>query len=181
MTPRTLFSIVLKVLGLFFIKDMIANIPSLVAYLPYYLGTVGEVSYGALALFVLSIGLYVFIIYCLIFKSNVIIDKLQLTNGLGDEPIPFNLHRSSILSICVIIIGALMIINAVPWLLRQIFLYYQRSRLHVEYSKPDKTYIIVYIAEIVLGLLLMANQRAIVNFIEMKRRGNPVEESSEEE
>ena len=48
------------------------------------------------------------------------------------------------------------------------------------YSRPeiDWPYLIMYGAEIIVGLLLVGNQRQIVNFIELRRR-NKIESDEE--
>jgi len=104
MTARVLFSIILKVLGILFIKDILFSIPEFVFFISYYI-TAEYGGFGAIALFVLSIGSYILAAYGLIFKTYWLIDKLKLEDGLGADPVSLNMHRSTVLSISVIVIA----------------------------------------------------------------------------
>jgi hypothetical protein len=113
---------------------------------------------------------YVFISYFLIFKSDLIIDKLKLDTGFDQETIPLNIHRSTILSISIIVIGGLIIADEIPNLCRQLFAYFQEKRMTYGQTNPNISYSVLAGAKIVIGLLLIGNQRQIVNFIEHKRK-----------
>lgn len=167
MTPRTLFSIILKILGILFVKDVLLAIPELVVTLRYFIRFDDGGSFGSLALFILSVGFYVWVAYCLLFRTDWIIDKLSLDAGFEVDAIRINMHRSTVLSICIIIIGALIITNAIPLFVRHIFLLIQQIKLQA--PSTDKSYLILYGVQIIIGLLVLGNQRHIVNFIESRR------------
>jgi len=67
-----------------------------------------------------------------------------------------------------------MVSSAIPILLRQLFLYFQylpgENAILNAYPQPDNTTIIIYIAEIIIGLLMIGNTRQIINYIELKRK-----------
>lgn len=173
MTAKTLFTVVLKILGILFIKDILISIPQLVSLLTLNLRSEYGVSFGAMALFVLSIGTYLVLAYYLIFRTELIIDKLKLTTGLDVDPIRLTMHRSTVLTICIIVIGALMVVNSLPFLIREAISYYQQANANKYFSNgatPDKSYLVSYAVQVFIGLLLMGNQRQIVNFIELRRR-----------
>ena len=97
-----------------------------------------------------------------------------MERGFTNEKLQLNIHRSTVLTIAVIIIGALMILNAVPDLLGQLFLYIpffkSNDDIFSGISTPDSTEMAIYITEIILGFLILGYQRSIVNFIEYKSR-----------
>ena len=170
MTPRSLFNIILKILGIFFIKDILAAIPQLLSVGAFL--TEPNAS-GAVFTFVATIIIllvYILVSYYLVFKSELIIDKLKLDRGFDLETIPLNIHRSTILSIAIIVIGGLMVANEIPNLCRQLFTYFQEKRMTYGQTRPGITYSILAATKIMIGLLLINNQRQIVNFIEHRRK-----------
>jgi hypothetical protein len=171
MTPRNLFNIVLKILGVFFIKDFLALIPQLLsAFL--YLTKPDAIMEGIWTLIttLLIIFIYGFVSYFLIFKSETIIDKLKLDKGFNQEIIHLNIHRSTILSISIIVIGGYIVAEEIPNFCRQLFAYYQEKRMPYGQTNSKIQYSVLSGAKIIIGLLLMAEQRRIVNLIERKRK-----------
>jgi hypothetical protein len=171
MTPRSLFNIILKILGIFFIKDFLVALPELLSTVSFIFiaDSVGEKIISSLTI-LLIISMYGAIGYFLIFKTGLIIDKLKLDKGFNEENIPLNIHRSTILSISIIVIGGYLAISEIPNFLRQLYFYFQQKRM--SYIQPNQSaqYIIVSASKIVIGYLLMREQRWIVNFIESKRK-----------
>lgn len=171
MTPRTLFNIILKILGIFFIKDFLAMIPQLLSVILYLTksDTVTEAIWtlAATLLILLAYGL---VSFYLVFKTELIIDKLKLDKGFNQETIPLNIHRSTILSITIIVIGGLLVADEIPNFCRQLFSYFQEKRMTYGQTHPTIGYSVISGAKIVIGLFLMARQRQIVNLIERQRK-----------
>jgi hypothetical protein len=173
MTAKSLFIIVLKVLGIYFIKDIIIAIPSVFGVL-YELGN-ADIS-SAFSSFLISAAtlfIYSFIVYYLVFKTDWIIEKFKLLNEIPEDPIPLNIHRSTVLSITVLIVGLLLITQGIPQLIRGLSKWYQYNKALGIFNSMqpfDYSIILVYVAEIIIGLLLIGNQRLIVNYIESKQR-----------
>lgn len=181
MSPKSLFNVILKVLGLFFLRDFLISLPSFLSLVSMMLNFSEREPLSALVGGFIVIGLYGYIAYALLFRTNWIIGKLRLAAGFEVDELSFNMHRSSVLSIAIIIIGAMMIINTVPNFLRQMFLVFQAQKNSVlnYYPKPDTTLIVVYVAEIIIGLLVLGNVRKIVSYIELKRRSAVINESED--
>ena len=174
MTIRTLFTVILKVLGIFFIKNFLETIPQLLSLLNFLNDFGGQqkllIGLSEISLMLLILGL---VSYCLIFKTELIIDTLQLDKGFGEEVIPQNIHRTTILSIAIIIMGGMLIINELGNFCRQLFLYYQEVKLVKQNylsKNPNISYSIISFIKIILGLLLMIYQKQIVYFIEWRRK-----------
>lgn len=174
MTTRSLLIIILKVLGLFFAKDFLPLIPQFLSMVSLFINYFGDGTISPFIASLLSVFIYGYIAYLLLVRTAWVIDKLRLEEGIKNESWSFNLHRSVVLQISIIIIGALIVINAVPDLLRQLFLYFQylrnEGRLLDFNPKPDHTLAIVYIAQIIIGLLVLGYQRRLAIYIEYKRR-----------
>ena len=174
MTIRTLFTIILKILGIFFIKNFLETLPQLLSLLNFMNDFAGN---QKLIIGLCEFSLMLFILgllsYLLLFKTDLIIDKLQLDKGFKEEVIPLNIHRTTILSIAIIMIGGLLIINELGNFCRQLFLYYQEVRLSKQNylsKNPNILYSIISFVKIILGLLLIMYQKQIVHFIEWRRK-----------
>ena len=174
MTIRTLFTIILKILGIFFIKNFLETLPQLLSLLNFMNDFAGNqkliIGLSEFSLMLLILGL---ISYLLLFKTDLIIDKLKLDKGFGEEFIQLNIHRTTILSIAILIMGGLLIINELGNFCRQLFLYYQEVKLNKQNylsKNPNISYSIISFVKIILGLLLIIYQKQIVHFIEWRRK-----------
>jgi hypothetical protein len=170
MTSRSLFNIVLKILGILFIKDILATLPQLLSvfYMIKYNqdGAIGM----TVAITLLMLLIYIVVAYYLIFKSEWIIDTLKLDQGFSQDNFPLNMHRSTILGISIIIIGGYLVADEIPNLCRELYAYFQEKRMTFGQTNPTFSYSILSAVKIIIGFLLIGNQRMIVNFIELKRR-----------
>jgi hypothetical protein len=89
----------------------------------------------------------------LIFQTDAIIDRFKLDKGFAETNIASNLHRSTILSISVIVIGGLLVVNEIPDLCRSLFNYWQERKLSRGVYRPTASNIVVGGVKIILGLL----------------------------
>ena len=113
---------------------------------------------------------YGLVSYYLVFKTEIIINKLKLDKGFDQETIPLNIHRSTVLSISIIVIGGLIVADEIPNLCRQLFSYFQERRMNYSHTNMTLSYSVLASAKIIIGILLMTRQRQIVNFIERQRK-----------
>ena len=98
------------------------------------------------------------ICYYLIFKTSWIIHKLKLTEGFDQEIIPFNIHRSTILSIAIILIGGLILVDEIPSLCRRIFTYLEERRMNYSELNKEVPYIVSAMRE--SGCYMKVKQQA---------------------
>ena len=177
MTVRNLFNIVLKILGILFLKqtiDLLPNFIQFVEYFKYYSKSFGQHSessnsefiWTTLTLFIMLL-VYLSCTYLLIFRSNYLIHKFKLTSGFDQEIIPIDANRKTIVGISVILIGGLLLIDSIPLLLKQVYNYdlWLKVTHGMAAKNPDTPYFILYGAKIIIGLLLMGEQRRITNLI----------------
>ena len=144
MSIRSLFNIILKILGILFIQDILAITPQLLSMILYF-----EKGYGisepvwTFIFTILILLMYGVVSYYLIFKSDVIIDKLRLDKGFDQETIQINVHRSTILSISTIVIGGIMVVDEIPNFCRQLFAYSQQKRMTYGQTSPTLSYTVL--------------------------------------
>jgi flagellar biosynthesis protein FlhB len=173
MKATDLFLIILKIFGIYLIKDVLISIPPVLYTIVRATDVSLEFSYFELVLSLLTLGIYTGICYLLLFQGKWIISKLNLTSGLTDEPLTMNLHRSSVYTIAIIVSGIVILVFAVPQLVRTIYQWAQymdlsRSTMNDDYYNYEK--MVLSFVEVLIGLLFLGNQRLIVNFIESRRR-----------
>ena len=170
MTPKSLFNIILKIIGIFFIKEALLILPSFVSAILSIRSTTdtGEILFD-LILYLGVLLVYGAISYYLIFKTEWIIQKLKLENGFDESEFSLNIHRSTILRITVMVIGGLILADEIPNFCRQLYSYYmQKTMTHGLH--PTIAFLVLSVTKIIIGALLIAEQRKIVNFIEYKQR-----------
>ena len=171
MTPRSLFNIILKVLGIFFIKDILGEVARFLSDFMYMIKSGSyESSLWLLIFTLLILVIYACVIYYLVFKTEYVIEWLKLDRGFDEETIPLNIHRSTILSIAIIVIGGLLIANEIPNFCRLLYAYYLQSKQPYDQVNPNVPYAILAFCKIIVGLILIGNQRHMVNFIESHRK-----------
>jgi len=174
MTIKELFSVILKLLGIFFIKDILIAIPS---FLSIFIGLFDGTLEGNIITSLLSIAsivTYCIIIYLLVIKTNWVISLLQLTEDFSQDTLKINLHRSSVLSIAVIFTGLVVVTQAIPGIVREIveFVNYrQLSRGILNSAKPfEFIWFVSHVTELIIGMILVSHYNHIVNFIERQRK-----------
>ena len=186
MTPKSLFNIILKIFGLFFLREIIYIIPQLISSIPYFTkpDSFGEQQFssGDIIPFVLTLvalAFYVFIIYQLLFNTNKIIDKLKLDKGFNQQEFSFNISTSLILTISLIVIGGIILTNEIPDFCRYVFSYFQEKNIMRGNPKPNYSYIVISGVKIILGLLIIGERKRIVEFIVKRQAGKEEEDEVE--
>jgi RsiW-degrading membrane proteinase PrsW (M82 family) len=173
MKARDLFTIILKIFGIYLIKDILFAIPKVFYYIIQFAQNSLEEGIFAFFASLLSLAFSVLIVYILVFRTDLVVSKLKLTKGVSEEPLLIDLHRSSVYTIAIIITGILILVFSVPELVKELYYWieYIDSKNRFFASNPfDYTNLLTIIAQVILGMLLLNNQRNIVNFIERRRR-----------
>ena len=173
MKAKDLFTIILKIFGIYLIKDVIISVPPILYAFYSILQLSADVAVFSVFFAILTLAFYCGMVYLLIFRTNWVISKLQLTSNLRDEPLLVNLHRSSIYTIAIIVSGIVILVFAIPQFVHEFYVWYEfiDSRegkygdVYFDFSPLLKS-----IAEVIIGLLFLGNQRTLVNFIESRRR-----------
>jgi hypothetical protein len=176
MTPRSLFNIILKILGIFFIRDILYQIPQIFVFIQAITRPDSmPAAIWNLVTVILVLIVEIITCYSLVFKTEWIIGVLKLEKGFDQETIPLNMHRSTILRISIIVIGGLLIVNEVPTFFTQLFIYVQEKRAGLAPFNPEIKYTLIAGFKILVGALLIAEQRLLVNLIERQQKKKPVE------
>ncbi len=166
MTPRTLFAIILKTLGVFFVKDILISIPQLASALYYFSDfTSGREALLTLFFTSLSMAVYILVSYYLIFKTGYIIDKLKLAEGFNEETLALNISTTTIVEIALIVTAAFILTNEIPNLCRLLFSYFQEKRMTFGHTKPDISLSAMSAVQILLAVLMLGERKKITAFV----------------
>lgn len=167
MTSRNLFIIIIKVIGLLTLKEILVALAQLVSTSLSYLSSGAEVVL-VLLLASVSVGLFAVVPYFCLFRAGWLVDKLRLVEDIDQSTLPLNMHRSTVLSIAILVVGGLLLLHEVPYLGLLLLRLSQERRADI--TDPDTTPLLLAVAKIIIGLLLIAKQRQLVSFIELRRK-----------
>jgi hypothetical protein len=188
MTPRSFFTILIKIIGLYLMIDNLSAIPQIVNTFMAYRGMSSN-SDGIYFLFfyvVMVLGFFYLILKFCLFKTDWIIDILSLDKHFEEERFELNMHRSTMLNIAVIVIGALLFLNSLPMLCKSIYTYIGEKQIVGKFGENvNLNWLIYYFFKTFIGFFLMTNNRMVVNLIERKRKikeykGDEIEIKGEE-
>jgi hypothetical protein len=171
MTPGSLLNLVLKILGIFFIRDVLEALSQLVSvlvYFPLYSTRIEAVK--SLTVASVSLFLYLLLSLLLIFRTERLVRLMGLDRRLPAQPGFTMLHRSEVLKIAIIFLGLWILVSAVPEAVRQVIYYLQEVRLYTRMAHPDLSYLFMAGVKIVFGLALVIWNRKIASMIEVKRK-----------
>ena len=113
MTAKAFWTIILRITGLYFAWQFIVLLPPLFSAFIYFDNNKLEKTATATIL-VFEIIVYVFVLYSCFFKTDWVIEKLNLEKGLEDEKFEINVHRSVVLKIIVVVLGGIFVADAFP-------------------------------------------------------------------
>jgi hypothetical protein len=173
MTAKDLFTIILKVFGIYLIKDVLFGIPPILDFFFRGFKLSPDVAVFSLIISFFVLGLRLAIVYLLLFKTSYLISQLKLTSDLSEKPLVVNMHRSSVYTIAIIVTGLIILTFSIPALVKHVYRWYEyvvsKQRVLGGYDY-DYTGMFTSIAEVIVGLLFLGNQQTLVNFIESRRR-----------
>jgi hypothetical protein len=171
MSPRSFWIVLLKLVGVWILFHAFDVVPQFfVLFYPAYPSPLRYENWEVILSSLIIVLVYVAIIRLLVFRPDVVIDKLKLDKRFDEEQFSFNIHRSTAIAIAVIIVGALMIMNNVPVFLRGVYFYYRSQTIDRTGPSVDLTSMFFDFCQILTGHLLVVNNRQVVNFIEKTRR-----------
>lgn len=182
MKAKDLFTIILKVFGIYLIKDVLLAIPPALNQFFQLFDFAGDVAIFSLVFSFFVLGLHLIIVYLLLFKTNFLISKLNLTSDLSEEPLALNMHRATIYTIAIIVTGVFILAFSIPQLVKQLYYWYQfvntrKGMFRADYF--DYSGLLLAAAEVIIGLLFLGNQKTLVNYIEYRRKEAKKEKNEE--
>jgi hypothetical protein len=181
MTPRTFWAILIKIMGVYTVLESLFAIPQFLITINYFFTSSTSHEGSPVILYMIcyltiTICIYVLVIRYAIFKTDWVIDKLKLDTGYEDERLEFNIHRSTLLKIVIMVTGGWLLIDNFPALCNQLLNYFKRRDEYEGAFRPNPAsgYIIIYSLKTVIGYFMLTCSRMIINFMEVRRRKSVV-------
>ena len=175
MTPRTLFTILIKIVGVSLLIDALSVIPQFLStaiIIGNSFSTDNSIAMLIAIVVVLFVmGLYLIVMRICLFRTGFIITKLSLDKHFTEEKFEINIATSTILPIAIIVIGGIIIVDALPQFCRQIFSYVQQRRAEGQgFENPSLGWIIFYGVKLLVGYFLISNNKKLTRWIEDKTK-----------
>ena len=176
MTPKSLWTIMVKIFGLFLLWQSVVLITQFIATFSYLSNMTRSDSpittiFITIFFYIVIVVVYVLLMRYCIFKTDWVIEKLHLDRGFIEEKFDLNIHHSTILVIATMVIGGIMLTDGLPQLCYRIFSYTQRSDNYKSFiDNPSSPWLAMDIFKVVLGYLLLTESKMIVGIIERKTK-----------
>lgn len=183
MSPRSFWILLLKLVGVWILFHAFDVVPQFfVLFFPASPSPFRYENWEIVLSSIIILLVYIAIVRLLVFRPDIVIDKLKLDKRFDEEQFSFKIHRSTVVAIAIIIVGGLMIMNTLPVFFREVYYYYRSQTVDRMGPALDLASMFVDSFKIVTGFLLIVNNRQIVNFIEKTRRapGAVAEEEQDE-
>ncbi len=169
MTIRTFWTLFLKILGISLILSGLTVIPQFMSAFAFF-GENQQDNFMAaiyiIVLLLLTVGFYFVVLKLLVFNSNWLIDKLKLDKGFQEEKLEMGLTLKTVLTIATIVIGGLILVDALPMLCKQVFAFIQQKSVFRE--DPQFSWIVFYFVKTLIGYFLMTNSKMVISYIDKK-------------
>ena len=169
MNIRTFWLIILKIIGIFLVINglsiVLQSTTTISSLYAYNQGNANTLLITAFTI-VTTLIFYFFILWLFVFKTDWLIKTLQLEKGFDEDKINLSFQLKHVLNIAIIITGALLIIDSLPELCKQIFTFFQFKNIMNE--QQSTVWIIFYFVKGILGYALITNSGKITSFIEQK-------------
>ncbi|NDV47159.1 hypothetical protein D0T49_08890 [Paludibacter sp. 221] len=167
MSIKTFWNILLKVLGIFLLLGVFQIIVQLAATIPFIWDRHEFIPIIIAVLLIVAVFVgYFFLIRAFFFAPAWLNKILRLDQGFTEERIDLNIKTSAILRIAVVVVGGVVFIQSFPELCRQIFIVYQQKvALNVN---AGFQLVIICLVKLVIGYLLVANNKRVADFISKK-------------
>ncbi len=166
MGSSSLFNLILKVIGLFFIRDILESLShtlSALIYFPQYdSSNEGIVN---IAVTLPSLILYVLLAWLFLFKTENIVSLLRLNKNVSDQQVSISADRKTLLTAAVVIAGFWILVNEIPELVRHALYYYQERKMYARMTRPDISYAGMSLVKMGVGLILIVFNKFIVRLI----------------
>ena len=166
MSVKNFWTVLLKIMGIWLVVGGFTTLTQFISAFSFFGSNNNENWWTVLyiiGLLILTIAVYIFVLWLFIFKTSWLIDRLKLEKGFHEENIEINIQTSSILTIATIVIGGLIFIDSLPQFCKQVFFFFQQKNQFIE--SPSSVWIIFYLVKTLLGYLLITNSKVVVKFL----------------
>ena len=171
MTVKTLFAIILKLIGLWILVNCFANLLQVVLEAFAFATTRDSNNNTAnVANLSIAIVLYYFsqfaIIYLFLVKTNWLITTLRLTENFESDTIHISLNAITILQIALIIMGSWLFVTSITEFCNQVYSNYQYKPIVNSFA--NNFILITNFIKAVAAVVLITNSKWVANILHNK-------------
>jgi len=171
MEINTFWKIVLKFIGLWLIVIFFSTIPQIISTLSFAQGTADFKSLVIILVANTAILIaLLLIIRVFLFKTDWLLQVLKLEKGFNQQRIDLSISTSTVLSIAVIIISAVIFLDSLPQLIDQLLEFFKQHTALKDYK--NTTWLIYYFIRSLASYLALTNSATIVKWINKKATEN---------
>jgi len=166
MQPKDLYSIIIKVFGLFIIKDILFSIPYIINPILYLFNSNGnsDGGIGALVFSVVILLIYFSFAYILIFKTNSILKLFKLDDDFMEDDLSLNISKLNVFVISLVLLGGYILIDEIPNFCNYAFKYYQQSQIRFS-EKPSISNMLISGIKILIAFLILGERKKIIELL----------------
>ena len=99
-----------------------------------------------------------------------VIKWFRLERGFDQDILTFNMHRSTILQIAILVIGGYSVVQEIPNLCRYLLYYYMERTASFGTHYIEPVLLLISVIKVAIGIILLVKSRRLVAFIERFRR-----------
>jgi hypothetical protein len=165
MKTETLITVLLRLLGIFYLAKFIRILLSFLAIIPDYIKNESFTDFGYFYWGSMNILMYFIPMFFLLFQTGLI-KRLFFRDLLADED-KLNIHRSVVYLTVVLVTGVSFLIKGLPWFLALIISQLSRGRKDPIIHYNSNIDGIIYFA---LGVFILLANKYIVNWLDYRRK-----------
>jgi hypothetical protein len=181
MKVKDFWTVLLRVIGILLVFGSIGVISHLFNSILYMVmfPEYDAILYAITVIVIFALVLiYVLILRLFIFKPSWLIKNLKLAEGFEDDKIGIDLNQTVVLRVSVIVLGGWLFLNSLPVFVSEVLIFLQQKNVFIQ--SPQAGAIVFQLAVLVVGYVMMANNKQIVAFIEKKSKNVSENEPSSE-
>lgn len=175
MSPRSLFIIVLRVLGIFSLKVLVLSILEFILNgFQYFTNSYFSFGLGMIILELVIVGLYFLVSYVLIFRAATLVDRFDLSRDIPN-PLGFSINTRDILRIALVITAATLIISELPVLISNGIKMLKQDQLL--FNQPvNWSSVVIPGVKVVIGLLLIGERKRLLDIFLKDQADEPADD-----
>lgn len=171
MTPKSLFIILVRIMGLFLLIDILRVIPETIK--TFGLLITADFSIAMISI-LFSLGIlwiYYIVVKYALFKSEKLVEKFSLDKNFTEEKFDLTIQHSSIIKLAVIFIGGNLIIQYFVPMILELYEFIQgqsQNLYYAETSTSNNMNLIQDVMMVLIGYFMLGNSKTITSYIETK-------------
>jgi|GEM_PF-2773734 len=178
MSPRSLFIIILRIIGILWVKNAVLALFQMLTNIYFYtqLSDQNFLLSTTVSQIIVTI-VYFLVCWALIFKAGYIVDRLKLSHDITPV-LQFKLDKRDSIRIVLVVTGALIIVSQVPEFVANLAHMFDRQprEMYDETNVRSWTPVFVSGVQMLIGLLIIGERATILGILLKDQANNPTDD-----